>query len=481
MQQSRLVQILRVLSTKERTRFKEYTFSPFFNKNQKVQKLCEYVLKYAPKFQHEQLQRRRVHHYIFDGQPYKDPQINNVISDLLRLLYQFLAHLHYEHKVAVQKSFLLEELLEREIHHDFDRVAKAYLRVQEKSAFRNYEFFLEEYQRFDKLDRFFFTKGIRSYDENLQAKNDTLDLFYFSNKFRIACDMVSRNIVTNAQYQCHFLEELLSQFEEQPEVLREQPVLQMYYKTLSMLRQNEEVTHYYELKKLVEANHKLFPQEELRILYTYLINYSIKKINSGQTRFREELLQSYKSMLQDDIIFKNGYLPHWSFKNIATVSIRLKEYEWTEKFIRDYQKNLLPEDRENAVNFNLAALYYARNEYHLALQQLHNVHFTNDNYHLGAKVIQIKSYFELDETEALLALIEASKKFISRSRQLSDYLKTATLNFVKMAKKASRLKARKKVLRPAAFNKKQQDLLTQIETLKPISNKDWLVGALKED
>ena len=92
----------------------------------------EYVLKQAPKFQHERLQRREVHQYLFENNPYKDAQINNVISDLLQLLYQFLAYLHYEYKEAAQKNFLLEELLEREFHQDFDLVAKSYQRVQEK-------------------------------------------------------------------------------------------------------------------------------------------------------------------------------------------------------------------------------------------------------------------------------------------------------------------------------------------------------------
>ncbi len=474
MHQSRLVQILRVLSTKERTRFKEYTFSPFFNKNEKVQSLCAYVLKCAPKFNHERLRRAEVHQVIFKNQVYKDSQINNVISDLLQLLYQFLSYLHFEEKDAIQKNFLLEKLLEREIHHDFDRVAKSYQRVQKKSTYRNYEFYLDEYHRYDKLDRFFFTKEVRSFDENLQLKNDSLDQFYFSNKFRIACDMTSRTIVAKAEYQCHYLEELIRQSDIKNNAISNQPVIRIYKKILQMLQSTEKEVYYFEAKQLIQNSHPLFPQEELRILYTFLLNYSIKKINSGQTNFTNELLEIYKSMLKDNIIFKNGYLSHWPFKNITSVGIRLKEFEWTENFILNYKKHLRPKDRENAVTYNLTVLFYAKKDYNRALQQLHNVNFTDDNYHLGSKVIQIKSYFELGEMEALLALLEASKKFINRSKQIPDYLKTTTLNFVKTTKKLCQLNVKKATLTQTVFKEKQSQLLELVRGMDDLTQRDWL-------
>ncbi len=125
--------------------------------------------------------------------------------------------------------------------------------------------------------------------------------------------------------------------------------------------------------------------------------------------------------------------------------------------------------------YNLSALYYARKDYKAALQQLHDVEFTDDNYHLGAKVIQLKSFYELDETEALFALIEAFKKFVGRSRQLSDYLKAATLNFAKMTKKVAQLKANQSILKQQDFERKMIDLRNQLMEIQPISNKVWLL------
>ena len=74
--------------------------------------------------------------------------------------------------------------------------------------------------------------------------------------------------------------------------------------------------------------------------------------------------------------------------------------------------------------------------------------------------------------------MEAFKKFVSRSRQLSDYLKAATINFAKMTKKVKQLQSRKELIKHHEWEEKRSVLLEQIQTVKPISNKDWLVNVL---
>ncbi len=478
MQRSRILLILRQLSTKERTRFREYVFSPFFNKNKRVRSLCVYLLQFAPSFHHARLDREAVHAYLFEGDLYNVARINNVISDLLQLLYGYLSQQQFRARPALQKDLLLESLLQKDLHQEVERVAHSFRKIQQNGPHRHHEFFLQQHHYFDKLDRFFFTKGVRTFDENLQLKNDHLDRYYFVNKFRMACDMVSRNIVTKSQYECHFLPLLTEQLKASPQMVEHTPALQIYAKTLQMLCENDSESHYHQLKRLIQQHAYIFPQEDLRILYTYLLNYGIKMINSGHSSYYREMLDVYQLLLTGEVIFKNGHLPHWTFKNICTVGIRLKDFDWTDRFIQQYAPKILSEDRLNAVTYNRAALYYAQKDYKAALQQLHDVAFTDDNYHLGAKVIQLKSYYELNETEALYALVEAFKKFVRRSRQLSDYLKPATLNFAKMTKKIAQLNAQKSLIKQADWLQKRSELQDQMESLKPISNKDWLEEVL---
>lgn len=480
MQNTKLVEILSDMATRERSRFQDYVHSPFFNKNKKIQNLCDYVLSYAPDFHQPALNKTVIYPFIFGKKPFNEIQLNNIISDLLQLLYDFLAIKKYREKELLQKTFLMDELLDRSAYDFIPRVARRYRQIQNQSTYRNFEFYHQEYIFSEQLDRNHLSRSPRTYGENLQFKNDHLDLYYFSNKLRIACDMASRNIVVKAKYECHFIADLIKHYEDNYLDYQSHPCLSVYYKILQILQTKEDEQAYYELKTLLENHYNLFPAEELRVIYIYVQNYCILKINSGKSIYYRELQDVYKILLKRKIIFMNGYLTQWAYKNIITVGIRLQDFDWTETVIHQYKESLLPEERPNAVAYNLAAFYDAKKEYKNALHQLHDVEFTDISYHLGAKIIQLKCFYELDESEAFYALIEATKKYLLRNRKVADYHKKANANFCTIAKKIFQLKMKKSRLKKSVFNQQYRLLSEKLKKIQPITNKEWLEEACKK-
>jgi len=475
MQDSRLIELLRTFSAKDRRRFREYVHSPLLNKNRKVRRLCDYILEFAPAFDHPDLDKTRTYQIIFQEDGFQELRINNVISDLLQRLYDYLAFLKYESQPVLQKQLLVEELLDREIHGQVERMVRRYRQLREQEPDQSYAFFHKAHSYFELLDRYSLTKGRRGYDENLQHKNDALDQYYLCNKLRIACDMVSRNIVVQAGYKCHHLEELLRRYEADEQQLQSLPALQVYYKTYQMLTCDSSEGYYRELKALLANYMHLFPRRELNFLYRYVLNYAVRQINIGKGHYYRELLEVYKLLLDKEIIFENGYLTQWSYINIITAGIRLKEYTWTEQFIHRYKERLLPDERKNVYTYNLAAFYFEKRDYDKALQQLHDVEFTDTSYHLGAKIIQLKSFFELDETEAFFSLVEAFRKYILRNREISDYRKRANHHFLRLAQQIYQLRLEQDLLAPAIVQKKREQISRRLQQLSLIANKGWLL------
>ena len=473
MQQSKLINLLKILPIKELNQFKDYIFSPYFNKNKKIRALYEFLLIQAPAFDHLSLKKQRLYPLLFGQQPFNELQINNVISDLLQLLYGFLAQQNIERQTLLKKFHCLNELIEREEIQHTDRISKSYTQVLEKKSLRNFQYHFHKKQLNEQLVRHRLTTSMRTRDQSLQEHSNSLDLYYFGNKLRIACDMTSRNIVTQANYDCQHLDYLLQCYEDQQQVYQNEPCITVYYKALKMIREGTANT-YYDLKNFISEHLSLFPNEELRILYVYLQNFCIRKSNSGQSQYYRELRDLYDIILEKGIIFKNGYLSQWAYKNIVTLGLRMRDYEWTEEVIHRFKKRLLPEEQNNGETYNLAALYYARSEYKKALRQLHNVEFIDTSYHTGAKIIQLKSYYELDETEALYALIEAFKKYVLRNKEIAAYRKKANANFLRVVKKVYQLKINAHRLPTAAFRKKQQSIELLLGQLDPIANKDWV-------
>lgn len=473
MQNTKLLQLLQNLSTRERTRFRQYVHSPFFNKHSKISSLADYLLDLAPDYPAEQLEKKRVARAIFKSADFNEDQLNNLISDLLHLLYSFLAYKQYEIVPQLEKQLLIQELFAKDNYLHIERASRRYQQLQRKTKEQSYAYFLHDYHLHEALDQLELGKNQRRFNPHLQQQSDQLDRYYFINKLRLACDMSSRNTVIQATYQCHFLDEILAFCHQHPALL-EVPVLRIYRQTLKMLQNREIPQHYYELKAALKEHSAYFPSKELRNLYNYALNYCIQKINSGNNNFYQEILELYQTMLEAEIIFVNGYLTQWSYKNIITTGIRLNEYDWTEQFIHTYKNRLLPEEQPNAYAYNLAAFYYAKEDYSKALLQLQDVEFTDPSYHLGAKIIQLKSYYELDEEEPFFALIEAFKKYLHRNRQISDYRKRANLHFLKLAKLIFKLKSDRAYLSKKQYGLKMEQIKEKLESLEPVANKAWL-------
>lgn len=477
MQDSHLIRVFSLFSARERNRFHDYVHSPFFNKNRKIQQLCDLIIGLAPEYTHPSLEKPAIYTRLYGPISYNEYQLNNVISDLLQLAYNFLAMLQYEKQPALNKQFVMEELLEREQSDQVKKIGRSFQTLLDKSPHRNYIFHQHQYHFHENMTRYNLSTQMRATDEHLQLQSDHLDLYYLSNKLRIACDMASRNIVTSGSYKCHFLPTLLPYYEANFNSFQQHPSLKVYVHILQLVEERKEAQFQF-LKHYLPQHHHLFPNAELRVIYLYLQNYCIFQINSGQSSYYQELRDLYDLLLKEGILFKNGYIQQWTYKNIVTVGIRLLDYDWTEAVIHQYQHNLLPEERVNAVAYNLAALYYARQQYKEALQQLHNVEFTDTSYHLGAKIIQLKSYYELDETEALFALIEAFKKYLSRNKELAAYRKQANANFLRLTKKVYRLKKSKIRDKANIYLEKKKKTIALLKKLQPVANKDWLEEAM---
>jgi hypothetical protein len=473
MQRSRLIAVLKTLDIKAHTRFGAYVASPFFNKNEKVRRLCAYLLQYAPDFEHPALQKKAVYEHVFQQKSYAELPLNNVISDLLQLLYDFLAHQRYQSQPHLKREFLLSELLNRELYSEVERFAEKVVPVQ------HYEAYLHAYRLHEKADEAAIAKGKRGYNEHLQRAADAFDLYYYCNKLRIACDMASRNAVIQAKYECPFLPEVLAWLERNPGLVQAAPILRVYLQALQMLTETDQAGHYFDLKNLLSQYIALFSRHELQSLYHYCLNYCVRQINSGQGAFYREVLDLYKLLLQENILLQNGHLSQWAYNNIITAGIRLREYDWTGEFIERYREYLQPDAQHNVYTYNLAALFYEKGEYANALQQLQNVEFTDAFYHLSAKIIQLKSYYALNETEPFMALLEASRKFLSRNHQLSDYQKKSNANFIKLTRGLFQLRQCKPIVTARAFRQRSANLLSQVQRMQPLANKDWLEEAVR--
>lgn len=473
MKKNRFLELYQNFSIKDRKQFVLYVHSPFFNQNKNLQALItgiEQCLKAK-----KEVDKKEIYALCFDSEPYNELKYNNLISDLLYLLYDYLAQSRYNQEKALQKQLLIRSLLDQEWLEPCVLQLERFTQIQETHNWQDSHYWYAATQLHALQDQHLMSQEKRAYTPYLQEHSNALDRYYHLEKIKIACDMASRSTAVKADYQCFFIDEIIRWYREHSEELALFPAFQIYLAAYNMFTYKDDEA-YLQLKDLLQTQIKVIPQQELRLLYTYVLNFAVLRINSGETQYYQEILYLYKLLLQEAIILKNGTLTQWTFTNIITAGIRTQDYEWTERFIEEYQQHLAPDLRQNVYTYNLASFYFEKKDYAAALRMLHNVEFTDAFYHLSAKLIQLKSYFLLAEHEALLALIQATRRFLQRNRQLSDYQKKSSLNFLHILQRLSQLHYSHVDIKNTNQykNQLQQDLMN----MQPIANKQWLEGIL---
>jgi hypothetical protein len=341
------------------------------------------------------------------------------------------------------------------------------------------ERFYYSFRLHKEFDAQFIDQGGRQYDANLQESNNQLDAFFICEKIKTACDMANRNTVVKADYQCTMLDVVQAQIPESP--VAADAYTEIYQTILEIRNQPEhEEELYNKLNNLLNTNSKNFTTIEQTDMYGYALNLAIQQINKGKQQYYRTAFEHYRYMVERRLIFVDDYLPAWDYKNIVTIALRLEEYAWTEDFIKEYRRHLPPDIQENAYSYNISSYYYAVGKYGEALQALHNVEFVDATYLLGAKIIQLKSYYELNEGDALQSLANSFGALLRRHKNLSEYWKQSNLNCVKLAQRVYHLKEKKSHSTRKKWAEEWERLRDEIQQTSPLANKPWLEQCLEQ-
>lgn len=480
MYKTRFIQLLIQLDEKEQLAFQAYLNNDVSNKNPVLSILYVQILKARPGFEAKGLNKAFLWRKAYPNKPFQELAFNNLLSNLLQKLYEFLAVQIVQTNKALQSNLLLDHFREREIHDYIPFLIKKLELQQNKSPHQNSDYFRDQVSINAHKDYAEIIREKRSYNIFLQQENDYLDLYYHLEKLRIAVDMLSRQTVINLDYKPTHLEDILSHYETRPELLEAYPAIHIYWQALQMLRHPDQGDAYFTLKALLSEHFHLFPVTEARTLYNYLLNYCVRKINTGFGQFYEEILSLYQFLLKAQLLEQQGKLTQWTFINILTAGLRLQNYEWTEDFVHRYKNALDPSTRDNVYAYSLASIYFEKGDLGEALSLLQSVVFTDAFYQLAAKIIQLKIYYLEESVDAFFSLSLATQRFLSRNRQLSTYQTKSNEHFLKIIKRLFQLKIKEKYLQQSRYQVQIQKLKERIQSTEVLGNRKWLEQKLSD-
>ena len=484
MQNSRLVSLLKTLTKGELRKFRLYVESPYFNQNPRLCTLIQLLFQASPGFSGERMSKEYVFAQLFGAEKrFEEQKLHDQMSGLVRLFDQFIAQQNYEKSHTSVSRHLLEALDKRQLSDHFSRVFKRTHKGIVEQSLRDSSYYLELFMLEKSWDSYSRKQQNRRFKETLSQTVKKLDYYFLGERLRAACEMINRQRILNQPYSAGVEKVIILYLTGEGRDYLEIPVVSLYYQIYRMLTEQEEGhLYFYQLLDSLEKYSGLFSQKEAYAMYAYAQNYCIQQINRGQTSYSGDLFRIYQFLLEKELLLDSstGYLAHEHYKNIITVALRQKAFGWARNVLDTYKSKLPPKYRENAYNYNLSVYLYEKQRYREVLKLLQQVEFTDVYYHLSAKFLLLRIYYEQYDYDGFQYLTQAFLAFIKRNKEISAYQTQAYRNLIRFARKAFQLKRRRPQLTEDEFQLRLAKLQQEIQLSKGISNANWLLSKIEE-
>lgn len=339
-----------------------------------------------------------------------------LVSRLQTATESFLSLRHLEEDQAQQQLFLLRALRRLQLPMFFERTFRQAQKNADKGQQADAQHLLWEYQL--ELEYYdFIASPKRGERTNLQTATDKLDHFFIAEKLRHACLAHSRWLVNQEAYHIRYLDAVLADLEERP-ALFQVPAIVVYASCYQAIAEGGEEEDFRRLRRVLAHFQEAFSPAEIRDVYLLAINYCIRAMHEGRVELIAETQSLYQESLTGGYLLEDGELPGSTFTNIVTLGLKLENYAGIKTFIDTYASELPGPEREPVMYFNLARLHHAQSQYEASLRAILQVDTKDPYLYLSAKSLQVRTFIELEEWDALDSLLEQLHVYLQRRDDL---------------------------------------------------------------
>jgi hypothetical protein len=381
---------------------------------------------------------------------YTDSTVRYILTDINRLLYEFLTYKRAMADGRAGRHLLLRELLARDCQSAFIRLLNQELGGIATGGDIGPEALKHRSDMLALQAEHELRQGQRS-TFRFADSTEALDRHFVARKLQMSAEKLNLHFILSTRGDDPFLNTLLREVDAGR--FNDTPYILLYRDIIRLLTDPTDDAAFQRLRQRATAEAIRLPHHERQDLYQHLLNHCIRRVNAGRLDFQRELFGIYREALDCGALLTDGHLSQWDFKNIVTIGLRLRETVFIEDFISGNAALLPPAQRANAVAYNTANLCFHRRDYRQALAQLQQVDLDDVFYRLDARSILLKTYFEMDDIDALFYHATAFRTFLLRNSKISDHQRKLyqnlirfTLSLVRCGSDRSRLRAlRKKV------------------------------------
>lgn len=436
MQETLLIRFFKSLSSNEIRQFKDFIYSPLFNKNRNISELFEIHYKYYPGFETEELSEQKLFEKIFINEKFQYFKIKNLISDLFALGKEFLAITVYRKDHKIQERNLLFELRKRNLDVTFEKTHKNAIKQLEKNTAKDEYYYLHE---MDLQFEHMLYNTQKNPNENFHHKQERLDIFInysMITLLKMYNIMLHENNQNNYKYDMKMFDHVMEYLERYD--FKDNPTLEVYYFILKM-EMTKEDKYFYILRELRKKYFNNLTKFDNYMLFLHLDGFCATAYNNfcRTDLLKEQFILSKENSMIDTSDL--GKLLYPDFINEVKKAARVNEFEYAEEYILKFQDKL-SEEKENSLNFCFGYVSYYKGELDKALDYFSKTNFSNYLIKIQVKILLLqlsidKGYFDQAEL-----MIDSFRHYIPREKSILDSVKNSMLEFLKITSDLIKIK-----------------------------------------
>lgn len=472
MRNTKLILMLESLTEEEIRELGKFLEYQGHRKTGGVMVLYKYLQKYAPNFPEKNIKKETIKKKLFKGVENADRRINDTTHKFVLSLEKFMVSKTLETSEVEWDFLLLKSMKERKLDKLFFQKINATEKKWNKTTIPGIEHLHDQY----KLKHLCLTHQNYSllHDTPLNPPDllNLVDHYYFATKlYWNVCIQMNNKVIVNKEMENEpiLLNEIigLSKKSEYDSI----PQLAFFTKLLKGFKTGE-FENYNELQESFFKNIDAYSSGEQVDLMNILSHICYKNYKKGIEGSLQQLFDFYRFCVEKGLIIHDQYIASRYFDTIVNIGCAAKELEWTERFIKDYQKYLKEEDKNDITSLCEANLAICKNDFELALQKISMIQLQDPFYGLQARSLQLKCFYELEGYEELFYnLIRSFSTYLNRDKLFHEQIKEVYQNYIKYTKEIQKLKENKKQV--------PERLVEEINK-NNVAWKQWLLKKTKE-
>lgn len=429
------IEIITTFSPEEKSDFKKFLSSPYFNSNSKLIKLYNVILESENEIVNNSISEKDIYLKLFQKDKFSYSSMRNLMSGLFRMCEEFLVvnaikrseECYFDNKLKLLKEYS-NRFLDNNYHIVYKKADKelnykflGYKYFEFKSKL-NYSLANFEWMRNNSDKRRVavyeeclnnICTVVSTLSENISAHNYSKLAYNYTPEVKPAESLIKNLDIKK------FLKDL-----ESLDDLR-------YYhistevKFIKLILEPDNFENYYQLHKDITNNISKYSNTEKSYHCSRLFSFLINHLQKGNNKLIREV-SNFRKFQMENIKYGSDGMDKLSiriFLDMIDTFLITESDVFVENFIKKNLDKVETINRENAFHYASSRLELKKKNFEKTIEHISKMKLTEHFMKFQSKMILLQAFYEMENFESGLYALDSLKHFMKSSKSINSSLK----------------------------------------------------------